>query len=188
MRRPLILTALAVLAVTSLGWIAGRAMSNGRPSSVAPTPTSAHYAGPGPGTATSVQISVGSNDVPGCFGSEEAFRASVNSRWGDMVSQNVLTFRWAEAPDDKGAITVGADGHTLEATVQPGDRLPQVTLNLPMGEVTTKARISTFVFEGLDDAGRACFDWDGQPDTPREYRMGPGGLQEARSRRAYARA
>lgn len=185
------LIAVAVLTGVGIGWLVGRVMGSDRPSGVAPTPTSTQtpYAGPGPGpgTATSVQISVGSDDVPGCFGPEVSFRAHVNSRWGEMVSQNVLTFRWAEAPDDEGAITVGADGHTLEATVRPGESLPHVTLNLPMGEVMTKARISTFVFTGLDDDGRACFEWDGQPDIPREYRMGPGGLQEARSRREYTR-
>jgi hypothetical protein len=113
-----------------------------------------------------IEVSVSGTDVPGCIVEGAAFRAVIRSQWGEKRSENVLVFHWARAAGSSNAILVSAEGQAIQKTLQPGEALPPVALQLPLGDQSLQVSITTFVFDRLDSAGRACFRWASPPGTP----------------------
>jgi hypothetical protein len=120
-----------------------------------------------------MQISVSSSDVPGCFEEGQPFQAILSSRWRGLESRDVVVFRWSRAPDGAGGVVVRADGKTKQVRLDLGERFPDVNLKLPLGEVTTEVKLTTFVFERWDASGKACFGWAQPPGTPRPHEVNP---------------
>jgi hypothetical protein len=129
-----------------------------------PPPAPVTPAAPG---ADEVHITVSGDDVPGCFAADEPFRAVVRSRWGELRSENVLVFRWRLPVASEAAIEVHIEGQPKAYLVKPGQKLPDVTLALPLGDRLSQVRLSTFLYERRNEAGEACFRWVQPPGTPR---------------------
>jgi hypothetical protein len=128
--------------------------------------------------ADEVQVTVGSRDVPGCHAAGQPFRANVDSRWGELVLHNTVTFYWRRGPDTDSLI-VRVEGQTLEALLRPGQRFPDVTLHLPLGERSTDLKLTTFTFDRWGADGQACLVWAQPPGTPRPQRVVPWRGDEA---------
>jgi len=142
------------------------------PAAVA-TPTPSDAPAPSGTLGHQVRFEFGGTPMPGCFEADEPFQAVIRSYWTDKVSVNTLTHRWSPSPEGADGIVIRIDGQDLMKRLDPGDVVPEVSLALPLGNVTMRARIVTFVFTGMEADGRACFRWLKPPGTPPDIRVEP---------------
>jgi hypothetical protein len=169
-RRILIIVA-AVLLV-AVGWVAGgvvrsRGLAPPVRTAVAPVLSTA-VPGTTPNPADQVEVTVSSDDVPGCIAEGQPFRGHVRSRWGTLGSDITLTYQWTKAPA-AGSILVQLAGNAHQAEVKQGNAFPNVDLRLPLGGQTVTVPLTTFVFDHWDSSGRACFVWLRPPNVPQRF-------------------
>jgi hypothetical protein len=162
---------LGLVALLAIGYALGIAVRQAGWLRTAPVPVVGVTATPAAGD-DQVDVTVSSNDVPGCYGADQPFRAVVDSRWGEHRARNVVIFRWQPGAET-GTIQVSAEGQRMQKALRPGQPFPDVNLKLPLDDRTAQLALTTFIFRDLDKTGRACFTWAQPPGTPRPQRLPP---------------